>query len=66
MSAASHKGVLHGTVTRRSDAGRLQRAGCRVHLDLSLQESRWKRHLGQIADSAAIRVSTVFNMPLGR
>jgi hypothetical protein len=65
MSVLSHKGVLRGVVIPGNE-GQLVRAGRRLQLDQSRRESRWKRHLGQIADAAAARISAAFDMPVSR
>jgi hypothetical protein len=64
--SASRKGVLHSAAIPRSENGQLRWAGAWVPLDQSRQESRWKRHLGRIADSAGTRNSAAFDMSLGR
>jgi hypothetical protein len=66
MSVLSYRGIITGTAIATKDTGQLPAAGCRVPLDQSQRESRWKRHLGQIADAAAIRISAALDMPLGR
>jgi hypothetical protein len=65
MSVLSHKRVIRGTVIPTSETGELPTAR---------RESRWKLHLGQIADSTVraqvqgLRraMGTGLNTPLGR
>jgi hypothetical protein len=66
MSVLSHSNVIHGIVIPASETGGF--------LEATRWESRWKRHLRQIADSAVrehaqgVRpaMAAALNAPLGR